>query len=717
MKPLFLLPLLLIACGDSDDAKPNSNGTGTLDTGTPNDGDPADADDTAASDDTATADDTGDTEPPEPASDPSIFVLEVSQSDADWRDFAYLAAIPASAQANGGSPAVLALADASDPSAPVGDLLDRLSPENGYGIGGTPSVPGAETVTGFDADGAQAWSLALANAFWDDAAHAVVVSDSDYAGAVFGASLAAWLDAPLLIDDASDTAATQDAISALEAQAIVIGIDGEPVALGIEHTALSGLDAALEWVAARGEPVTYLTVSNPNDRTAGRSQKASLVAPMYAANRGGLSLPVAIGMPTALIEDGADHPVLPSLMAAYDTLGAPPEHLAIVGGHDALPMMRKPSIFDNPLDEQPVSDLPYGQADLDAFLDIAIGRVVGHNLQEMSTTASRTAQYDRLRDGNWDTQFMEAGLWGFDELRSMTLNVGFEPPEHFSEADIAASSSLEVSAFLHKDHSYCQVLGHAMDVNSTALLAPAVVMSRGCSVGGIDMLRDDQPSITEHMFAQGAVAFVGAARNAIAHNTIIEVSLWNQLLAGHTLGQSFRHGVNDAMVHWLDEGSSAMRYAIDTEIVFGDPAFRIHVPATHETEPAAQHFDGTTLSVTAPEEWTLVAYHPEMLAEWGFGGDLFMYTAPGAIPSTYWAGSHDNEDMYFGVQLPLDAPPFTVEEMGDYPSPLGWGGGVHIDEHPDGSASALWRVRLLDFDAETGVITAEESEFTYRVDG
>jgi hypothetical protein len=48
---------------------------------------------------------------------------------------------------------------------------------------------------------------------------------------------------------------------------------------------------------------------------------------------------------------------------------------------------------------------------------------------------------------------------------------------------------------------------------------------------------------------------------------------------------------------------------------------------------------------------------------------------------------------------------------------LGWGGGVHIDEHPDGSASALWRVRLLDFDAETGVITAEESEFTYRVDG
>jgi len=285
-----------------------------------------------------------------------------------------------------------------------------------------------------------------------------------------------------------------------------------------------------------------------------------------------------------------------------------------------------------------------------------------------------------------------------------------------SESDIAMAGSLEVGAFLHRDHSYCQILGHAVDINTTTLFAPAVVMSSGCSVGGIDMLRDDQRSIAEHMFAQGAVAFVGAARNAIAYNTIIQVSLWNQMLAGHTLGESFRHGVNDAIVHWLDDGSSAMRYAIDTEIVFGDPAFRMHVPGEYETEPAAQTFDGSTLTVTGPEEWTMVPYHPEMLAEWGYESELYMYTAPGAIPRVYWAGSYDNQDMYFGVQLHLDEAPVSIEELSEAPSPLGLGGGLHIDEHADGSASAMWRVRLLDFDEHTGEIRAEQSEFVYAVD-
>ena len=232
----------------------------------------------------------------------------------------------------------------------------------------------------------------------------------------------------------------------------------------------------------------------------------------------------------------------------------------------------------------------------------------------------------------------------------------------------------------------------------------------------MDLLRDDQRSIVDHLFGQGIVAFVGAARNAIAYNTIIEVSLWHQLLDGQTLGEAFRYGVNDAIVHWLDDSSAAMRYAIDTEIVYGDPAFRLHVPGPFLTEPARQVFDGSTLTVHAPELWTVVPYHPEMLAEWGYGGDLYMYTAPGAIPRTYWAGAYDNEDMYFGVQLHLEDAPSTVTQIGSYPSPLGWGGEVHLDHHHDGSTSALWRVRLLDFDSTTGALVNDAPAFSYSVE-
>ena len=164
------------------------------------------------------------------------------------------------------------------------------------------------------------------------------------------------------------------------------------------------------------------------------------------------------------------------------------------------------------------------------------------------------------------------------------------------------------------------MLGHAVDIETTLFTRDPV--SRGCSVGGRDLLDDTQRSIVDHMLGRGMVAFVGAARNAIAHNTIIEVSLWNQLFDGQTLGHAFRHGINDAMVHWLDDNSSAMRYAIDTEIVYGDPAFRLHVPGSYQTVPAQQSFDGETLTVAAPEQWTLVKFHPEMLSEWSFDGDL-----------------------------------------------------------------------------------------------
>ena len=701
MKTFSALALLAIGCGDSTD-KTSPNGTSPHD-------DTAGAD-SASPDDTGNPDETG--EPPVPE-DAMLVMLSVPEGP-DWTDMAFLAAIPATAQLNGGTPAVLAIENMSELKPGTRDLIDRLGPETVITTDGTAIDTDGNLVQLTGAD-AQAWSIALAGSTWDIVTHAVVVGEEDYSAGILGASLAALLDAPLLIAG-SDIAGLEAFAADMGALMISVGVDQPPPELTDDHVDLSGTDAVIGWLNGRDIPVNYLAVTNTNDRASGRSQKASMMAPMYAANRGGLSIPLTIPMPTEVVEDGGDHPVLPILSDIYAQLGAPPEHLAIIGAHDALPQMRKPTIFDNPLSEQPVSDLPYAQTDDDAFIDIGIGRVVGDTLEELATIATRTAQYDRLMDGTWERNIVEAGLWGFDELRALNVNVDFEESRHLTQSEIETAGSLEIAAFLHKDHSYCQVLGHAVDINTPTLFAPAITVSRGCSVGGMDLLRDDQRSIVDHLFGQGIVAFVGAARNAIAYNTIIEVSLWNQLLEGRTLGQSFKHGINDAIVHWLDDGSSAMRYSIDTEIVYGDPAFRLHVPGPYQTEPAGQDFDGSTLTVTAPEEWTVVAYHPDQLAEWGYSGDLFMYTAPGAIPRTYWAGSYDNEDMYFGVQLHLDEAPASVTQTGSYPSPLGWGGSAHIDHHADGTASALWRVRLLDFDPVTGVLRAEQSAFTYAVD-
>ena len=656
----------------------------------------------------------------EPAPSPyasSVFLLELSQTEATWADMAALAAIATSAHITDGAPAVLAVEDADALPPATEDLLLRLQPEHAIVLDGGPAVPHAQAALSLEAENASQWSLALVTQLWTRAEYVVLASEEDYAGAVMASSLAAFLDAPLLFFDQLSEAEIDAAVSALGAQTVlrVASEDGAAEHPADQH--LTSVEDVLDWLTDSGHEPDYLALTNPEDRTSGRAQKASLFAPVYTARRGGISLPLSLSMPTDVVAPSAPHPATDYLQTVYDRLGYHPEYLAIVGAHDALPQRRGTSIFDNPVEEHPVSDLPYGEVDDDPFLDVAIGRIVGDTVAELSNLATRSASYELLLDGSWENHFIESGLWGFDELRASMMNVGYAAPEHLSAAEIDAESSLEVGAILHKDHSYCQVLGNAFDLQTTTLYAPAVVLSRGCSVGGIDLLPEDQRSIVDHMLGSGAVAFVGASRNAIAQNTLAEVSMWNHMLTGQSLGRSFRAGINDMIVHWLDENeSAALRYSLDIEMLYGDPALTMAIPGAPQSAPAEQVFEGDTLTVFPPEEWTMVAYHPEQLAEWGFDGELFMYTGPGASPQTYWSGSHDSEDMYFGVQLHLDASDADVQQQSSHDAPLGWSGSRYLDRHQDGSVTALWRVRLLDFDPYTGTISAADSEFSYLVE-
>ena len=197
-------------------------------------------------------------------------------------------------------------------------------------------------------------------------------------------------------------------------------------------------------------------------------------------------------------------------------------------------------------------------------------------------------------------------------------------------------------------------------------------------MGGIDLLNADQRSIVDHMLGLGAVAFVGASRNAIAENTIIEVSMWNHMLKGETAGQAFRSSINDTIVHWLDDNNSAaLRYSLDIEIFFGDPAWKMSIPTEPITLPAHTTEQDDTVTVHPPEEWTVVEFMPEQLEEWSFTGDLFMYAGPGAIPRTYWSGSHDTEDLYYGVKIDRSVAPSSITQQNSHSAPLG-GTGITI---------------------------------------
>jgi hypothetical protein len=218
------------------------------------------------------------------------------------------------------------------------------------------------------------------------------------------------------------------------------------------------------------------------------------------------------------------------------------------------------------------------------------------------------------------------------------------------------------------------------------------------------------------MLGLGAVAFVGASRNSIAHNTIIEVSMWNHMLGGEAAGQAFRSGINDTIVHWLDDNSSGLRYSLDIEVFFGDPAWKLSIPSEPIGLPAYATEEENVVTVHPPAEWTLIEFMSEQLEEWNFTGDLFMYAGPGAIPKTYWSGSHDAEDLYYGVKIDRANAPSSVTQQSTHNSPLGGTGNHYIDAHQDGSVSVHWSVRLIDYDMYTGDLTEESPNFEYIIE-
>ena len=643
------------------------------------------------------------TVPPEPIEPESVIVMHVPQSTESWHDLAYLAAVSASSHQNGEKPVVIALDDTDQLGASAHDFIRRFAPSQTLVFGAPNAVIDAGIVEQAPMDSLASVTTRL-SALWQRATYVVVADQGSYGDCVMAASLAARIDAPLFYTDGTLTSDVLMAIESLEPeQILVMGAADAPMLSN--QLRLQDADDALGWLTTHGYEIDYLALFNPNDRTAGRSQKLSLTAPNYAARRGGLALPYANEIPTDVAGGSDLEGTLQFLRDRYEFMGKHPEHLALVGSFDVIPIHRTPSLFDVPTHEWPVNDNPYGEIDDDPFRDIAVGRIFTDSVYRGSLLAARTVVYEHLADGYWNTRFVETGLWGFDELRAIMKNVGFNQPEHLTEAQINQRPSLEAAAILHKDHSHCTVLGNAFTLQTQAVYAPAVVISRGCSVAGIDLVSLDTQTVPGNMLGRGAVAFIGAPRNSIAGNTVTEVAFFNHVLKGETLGQAMRSGFNHATIHYLDENSDAsMRYVLDNEMLFGDPGLVMAVPSPPMTRLAQATQSGDEVTVLPPEVWTQVEFVPEQLAEWNYDGTLFMYVGPGAEPKTYWSGRYDTEDLYFTVAIETDGQYASIAALTPFDAPLGWQGRVYSDQHQDGTNTLRWRVRLLEYEMETGVM-------------
>lgn len=524
---------------------------------------------------------------------------------------------------------------------------------------------------------------------------------------------------------------------------------------------------AISWLTSQNVPVEYLALVNPADRTANekcKSRKLSLTGPIYAARRDGLVVPTSnISVESkyaGAISRNRD------LRRALQTLGSaiaqcprgPPDHVALVGGFDVLPPYETDSDCNNSK-IYAVTDIPYGQLDgndcscNNKFRDMAVGRIYAESLCCGTLLAARTVNYELLLDKRWKTSIVEAGTWGFPELsRLFQVARVDKSPKHLRKADVCRERIVEAAAILHKDHSSAVGLGNFVSCQTLALYTPAVVLTRGCHGAGIDEGHQWHGSVAGRMLGRGVVCYVGSPRSPTTANTLTEVAFFHELLYGGSreemsVGRAMCLAFNKAMVHYLDGGRMS-KYCLENEVLLGDPALvpcfaGTGVTAVAESllcgnivNPAASASmdDEGIVTVVGPSEWSKTPIHRDQLKEWKYDGHLCTYVAPCVEQETIWCSKgYDRQELYHVVSIDLPAgigvqdvvALDATERFGGTSSPITksglwterwWPSKRHfLQRHWDGSTTVRWRVRLLDYDMESGAIQAELKSARFRL--
>ncbi len=417
----------------------------------------------------------------------------------------------------------------------------------------------------------------------------------------------------------------------------------------------------------------------------------------------------------------------------YRMLGAPPELLCLIGFPDALPQA---IIGHGGIVEEQTSDLPFSSVGDNRFAAIGVARVVAESASFATLYASRVLTYASLLDPEWQDRACQA-RWE-NSYGKLFENVGFdasfrhtenelkwlEPPAEGKKGKRAQtfeqdSPAAHCAILTHTDHSWWRELGHTFGWDAEVLLAPVLVESGGCLTAALDREADDH-SVVARLFRKGAVAFAGNSREGCAPQELQRMEFWNGILSGLTIGQAHRRSINSALVTVLDhhEGpGGAYGYQLRIRTQFGDPAFAPRLPGPLRSAPARSTVTADTVTIHAPAQWWPVKIAvPEDWKQW-VGKDLFVLRGAGTYALRQWcAEQYDREETCMTAEFTTRRHVAKIVQVQQPPAPLGWSGSYHVDEHPDGSRTYRWAVRLADFDQFKGTITSAVEQLEYRLE-
>jgi len=491
----------------------------------------------------------------------------------------------------------------------------------------------------------------------------------------------------------------------------VLFVGGSSWSLSVHGVSQTALEDASQVFKKLGSP-RYLVVTNPADKGSSDYTALSALAPALAALHGGFVLPLSGGSsvsPESVKEQVQTH---------VSSKGIP-DNLALFGGFNVVPVhCKKAPLFD----QQNCVDVPYANFDDDMFLDVGLGRMIAQDLSSMSLLVSRIAAYDRILGD-------AGGIFKLAGHHKATMQMAIPPLENagftwdmLEESEVKSATKIEASAIIHNAHSWWRGLGGFYHGNSRTLLAPCVITSGGCQTAGFFEHGSHPDSVVLQLLHNGAVGFVGGTRNKITTGSQLHQVFWESLARGMTMGEAHIEGWNTLAVNNADGKDTGMQYVMSNTMLFGDPGFKLFVPSAfkHPTVRAIVEHEsshGSDILVQGPEDWSRyrIKKGSDPLPEWKWHADLFQYGAPGTSSVAGWAGKYDKWKPYFYAKVDTHYHIKSLSVVDHVASPLGYGGHFHVDEHHGGNRTVWWRVRMLDYNEQTGHIKKRVRQQRYKL--
>lgn len=381
--------------------------------------------------------------------------------------------------------------------------------------------------------------------------------------------------------------------------------------------------------------------------------------------------------------------------------------------------------------------MPYSLADgmpiLDAnstdgssFRDIAVGRIFTNRISYGSLLAARTVSYELLRDGKWENRSIKCGEWTNPEMNHLLEKEGFQH-QWYSEDMFQDGKPVEAAVIVHQAHSNSAYMGKVITAHSSILCSPAIVISYGCAVAGID---DEQPCIASTLLGRGAVAFIGPTDGGSAGSVYLFEDFLNSMLYGKnmTVGQAMCSAFNKALITVLDHGYM-IPYELANVMVHGDPALPLPTRAS-KLASANIEIQENLVVLNCPSA-ELLPVDPQAQREWKYDGNLYVPVIPGAanehkmlVPENYecYAPCYVVEvpvpedvtitsvEAVDGAEINEDGRTCDVNVLGSY-----WTGEFFEQTHADGTQTIRWRVQLLKYDQTLGRIWSSLVRATFRL--